>query len=468
MTRILVDRSEELGVLDRLWGRGAPALLVLYGRRRLGKTFLVTSWTLMRNVSFVYIIVNFSDPGPALLDIEEQLKEQLGLRPRIESLRGLVELITRLFCSGRRVIIIDEFQRLAEAGLPQLLQEAWDRVMSSCGAGSVLVLLGSSVGAVERVALHGGAPLYGRATAILRLRPMNFMESYPMLREAPTAEEAFRLYSVFGGTPYYLSLLDPAEGVEGNTWDLVFAPGAPLLDEPLRVLLAEVREPDRYQAIMEAIATGAARLSEIASRTGIAATSLPRYLRVLEEMELVRRVEPLGGGKGVYRILDNFFRFWYRHVAPKLSMLELGRRRAAWRAALSGVERLAAESWEAEALSHFLVTLEERGESPVAAGPWWWKGVEIDALVLTQEALYGIESKWSNLTARDVVRTAARLEAKLEALPARLREGKRLIPVIYARSIKDREDVEGVEVYSLEDVIERGRHTPVHVVRGME
>jgi len=463
--RRFADRSEEVSVLDRLWGRGAPSLLVLYGRRRLGKTFLVTSWAAMRRLELLYIIVNFSDPGPAVLDIEEQLGEQLGIRPRIEGLRGFVELLAKLFCSRRMVIVLDEFQRLAEAGLPQLIQEAWDRVMSGCGVGSLLVLLGSSVGAVERVALHGGAPLYGRATAVLRLRPMSFTEAYPLLSEASSGEEAFRLYSVFGGTPYYLSLLDPARGVEANLWDLVFAPGAPLADEPLRVLLAEVREPDRYQAIMEAIAAGASRLSEIASRTGIAATSLPKYIRVLEVMDLVRRVEPVGGGRGVYRIADNFFRFWYRHVAPRLGMIELGRRRSAWRAALSGVERLAAEAWEAEALSHFLHVLEERGEAPLAAGPWWWKGVEIDALVVTEDTVYGVEAKWSSLSWRDAERLAARLEAKLEALPSSLRGERRLVPVIYARELRERGRL-GVEAYSLDDLVEEGRRTPLHMVPG--
>ena len=459
---LLVDRAREIRVLDEVWEAGRPSLVVLYGRRRLGKTFLATGWARLRRLPMLYLVVNYSDPGPALLDLEQQLEEQLGIRPRIGDMRGLARLLERLFCGSRRVLVIDEFQRLAEAGLPQLLQSLWDSRLSTCPTGSLLLLLGSSVGAVERVALHGGAPLYGRAQRLLRLQPMRFVEAYPFLRGAPSLEEAFSLYAVFGGTPYYLSLLEPRLGLLENIRRLVLSPGAPLLEEPLRILLAEVREPDRYNAILEAVASGATRLSEIASRTGVAATSLPRYIRVLETMGLIERARPLGGeSRGVYRVADNFFRFWYRHVAPRSFLLEQGLYEQAAARVAAELSRDTAEAWEAESLHHFLHVLASRGEEPLEAGPYWRRGVEVDAVVVTRGgSVYGLEAKWSSLGPRDVARVAARLEAKLEQTPW-ARRGLRIRAVVYARSVSG-EPPPGVEVHTLEELALEGEATPTH------
>ena len=142
------------------------------------------------------------------------------------------------------------------------------------------------------VAVDGGAPLYGRATRVLHLGPMSFIEAYPFLATARNPAEAFQFYAVFGGTRYYLSLLEPSRGLEHNIERLVLSPGAPPDDEPARILLAEVREPNRYHAVLEAIAQGATRITEIASKTGIATTSLPRYSRVPQSMDLTGHVKP--------------------------------------------------------------------------------------------------------------------------------------------------------------------------------
>jgi len=459
----LVDRVEELRVLDEAWALGRPSLIILYGRRRLGKTFLATMWARLRGHPLVYLVVNYSDPGPALADLELQLEEQLGLRPRLEGLRGLAHVLERLFCSQRRVLVLDEFQRLAEAGLPQLLQSLWDSKLATCGTGSMLVLLGSSVGVVERVALHGGAPLYGRASRILRLRPMSFVEAYPFLSQAPSPLEAFRLYAVFGGTPYYLSLLEPERGLEGNIRRLVLSPGAPLLEEPQRVLLSELREPDRYSAILEAVAGGASRLSEIAAKTGIAATSLPRYIHVLEAMGLIRRVKLFGETRSIYRVGDLFFRFWYRHVAPHSYLVEQGLYDAAAARTLAELDRSVPEAWEEESLRHFLRLLASRGEEPIEAGPYMRKGVEIDALVATRSGrLYALEAKWSKLELRDVERIAARLEAKLAQTPW-ARRGRSVGIAIYAREYSG-PPPEDIEVHTLEELVREGEKTPVHEV----
>ncbi|NOZ89177.1 MAG: ATP-binding protein [Crenarchaeota archaeon] len=460
---ILVDREQELEALDAAWEAGQPVLAVVYGRRRVGKTFLVTGWAALRGLDTIYLVANFSDPQPALRDLEEQLGEQLGFPPRLSSLRDLVKTLAALFCSSRRVIVFDEFQRLAAAGLPQLLQEAWDRRLSGCPTPSMLVLSGSAVGMIERAALHGGSPLYGRARLTLRLRPLGFREAYPMLRGAPSSVEAFRLYALFGGTPYYLSLLSPGEGVEGNLWRLLFAPGAPLQEEPRRVLEAEVREPDRYMAILEALARGGRRLGDIAAATGLPPTSLPRYIQVLESMDLVCRQRILETSRHLYRVCDNFFQAWFRLIAPRLHLLERGLNRQAYTSALREAETLAAQAWEAEALRDLLHRLQARGEEPLEAGAYIHKGIEIDGVIVTADGtLYGLEAKWSRLTPRELERLHARLEAKLRQTPM-ARRARRIETIVYAREV---EGEKPPNTYTLRDLAEAGEATRVHPIPG--
>jgi AAA+ ATPase superfamily predicted ATPase len=457
---ILADRAEELKVLDEEWASPRPSLVVVYGRRRIGKTFLVNSWVKLRRAKAVYIVVNYSDAKPALLDVEEQLADQLGIRPRLDSLRDLVGLLAHLYCSAKTVVVIDEFQRLAEAGLPQLLQEAWDNTMSGCGSGSLLVLLGSSVGAVERVALAGGAPLYGRATRILRLKPLTFTQAYPLLSRAEP-ENAFTLYAIFGGTPYYLTLVDPAADLRDNLERLVLSPGAPLLEEPRNILLMEVREPSRYLAVLEAASHGKVRLSDIASKTGIPVTSLPRYLAILESMDLICKVRIVGGQRSLYRVCDNFFRFWFRHIRPRLHLLERGHYSHVLDTVTAEAPHTVGEAWEWESLNHLLQQLTRTGRHVIEAGTYMHRGVEIDALIVTSEGeVYGLEAKWSKLSGREAAREAAKLQAKLEQTPW-ARRGYKLKPVLYARSIEG-QPPRGVEVYTLDDIVRDARRTPAY------
>ncbi len=459
MATVLVNRQSEISALDSEWHAGRPGLIVVYGRRRVGKTFLVTSWTRLRRIDSIYLIINHSDELAATRDLERQLEAYLGFKPRLEGLRGFVDLISKLFCSGRRVVVLDEFQRLAEAGLPQLLQEAWDSRLSKCGSPSLLVLVGSSVGVVEKVALSGGSPLYGRATRVIHMKPLTFTQAYPLVAGAPNPTEAFRLYAVFGGIPLYLQLLRPEEGLLWNLRELVLSPGAPLLEEPLRVLEYEVREPSRYAAILEAIASGATRLSEIASYTGLRITSIPKYLKVLEALDLVGRVKILPSGRSLYVVEDNFARFWYRHIAPRLHLVEEGLYDSLLRYVREKVEGTVAIAWEEEAAKHFLSSLQARGEVIVDAGRFIHKGVEVDLVVVTEERVYGLECKWAKLDPKEVESVARKTLKALEA-GKWTKQGYKVIPVLYVREAW-RAPTEG-ELYTLDDIIDDAKKTPVH------
>ncbi len=446
---LFVDRERELRVLEEVYGSGRPELVVVYGRRRLGKTFLVRRF--MRGRRGLYLVVNYSDRGLALLDLSRQVGLELGVRARFEWFSDLLVFASRLL-QPRPLIVVDEFQRLAGTGLLSELQSFWDRWSHELNP--VVVLVGSGVGVVERVALSYNSPIYGRVTRVLRVVGFGYREARVFMgRWSP--EDRVRGYSVFGGTPHYLSMVDDRESLEENILRLVLEPGGPLHEEPLVILWAETREPDRYVAILEAIASGRARLSEISAYTGIPREQLPKYLSVLEEgLGLVERVYPLGmEGRpryARYRVTDLFFDFWFSVVHANRGLIERDPRGALGRV-MGAVELRAGRVWERVAEEHMLL-LRERGElSFDRIGGWWWKGTEIDIVAVDEKSstVYFVECKWGEADSH----TLARLRAKAQAFPWRRGE-RREVYIIYARRVRGLAGEPNTLVYTLEDVEE--------------
>ncbi len=444
---LFVDREAELQVLEEAYRSGRPELIVVYGRRRLGKTFLVQRF--LRGRRGLYMVANYSERGLALLDMSRQVSLELGIRARFEWLTDLLLMAAKLL-QPRPLIVIDEFQRLADTGLLGELQSFWDQWSHELNP--MIILVGSGVGVVERVALSYNSPIYGRVTRVLRLAGFGYREARVFM-DGWLPEDRVRGYSVFGGTPYYLSLIDDHETLEDNILRLVLEPGAPLHEEPLVILWAETREPDRYMAILEAIASGASRLTEISSYTGIPREQLPKYLAVLENgLGLVERVYPLGmEGKpryARYSISDLFFDFWFSLVKPNLPLIERDPRSMLPRL-MEAVEMRAGKAWELIAKEHMLL-LRKRGEIHFdRIGGWWWKGTEIDLVAVDEgsSTVYFVECKWGEADNH----TVARLRAKAEAFPWRRGRRKERF-IIYARRVKRLQNEPNTTIYTLEDV----------------
>ena len=446
---LFVDREAELGLLEEAYRSGRPELVVVYGRRRLGKTFLIRRF--LREHRGLYLVANYSERGLALLDLSRQASAELGVRARFEWLGDLLVLAARLL-GDRPLIVIDEFQRLGGTGLLAEVQSFWDRWGPELNP--MLVLVGSGVGVVERVALSYDSPLYGRVTRVLRLGGFGYREARVFM-EGWGPEDRVRGYSVFGGTPHYLALIDDSEPLEENILRLILEPSGPLHEEPLVILWAETREHDRYAAILEAIASGRSRLTEIADYTGIPREQLPKYLSVLEEgLGLVERVYPLGmEGKPRYtryRLTDFFFDFWFSEVHPNRGLIELDPR-AALRRVVQRLDERAGRAWETVAAEHLLL-LRKRGEIAFdRLGGWWWKGTEIDLVAVDEgtSTVYFVECKWGEADQH----TLARLQAKAREFPWR-RGSRREAYIVYARRARGLEGRPGVTVYTLEDVEE--------------
>ncbi len=371
-------------------------------------------------------------PGKSSLrDFSESLEGLTGFPPRLEDFSDLYRLLNDL--SGKRLLfVIDEFQRLAEQDTSFLteMQAAWDQYLSKSKV--MLVLMGSSVGVIERVGISQSSQIYGRRTGVIKLRPFKFSCAKKFLQEY-SDEDKVRTYSIFGGTPAYLDMLDPHSGLEENVMTLILRRGAPLKEEPLFLLAQETREPLRYMAILEAMASGATTLGEIASKSGMRVTDLPRYLSTLErELDVVRREYPLlerpKRGKTRYRIGDEFFRFWFRFVHPNWDILEMGEEERVMKMILKGLDLHASLTFEEVAKEHFL-----RTHDVEKVGRWWKGEVEIDLVGVKSDPPTSVfaEVKW---TSRPVGREVLNSLISKASLFCWKKDGERGKIVIYSRS----------------------------------
>lgn len=328
-----VGRTQELEVLDALWRRDGAQLLVLYGRRRVGKTALLTHWLQTRQAhvlywsaaptsaaaqlrSFSQAVYNFANPElPAPASFSYATWEQAWSQ---------VASLARL---RRLVLFLDEFTYLlqVEPGIAGQLQNLWDHVLSRTDL--LLCLSGSHLGMMKREFLSYQAPLYGRATGQLYLRPLSFGLTSQIFTRY-TAVDRVAIYALFGGIPAYWELLDTALSISQNI-RLQLLTSTHLMQVEPRLLLQDfIAEPHNYMAVMAAIANGARTPLQIANETGIPNVQVPKYLSVLNDAGFVERRVPVtdrGASRlGRHHIIDPYLRFYFRFLASRQDQLALG------------------------------------------------------------------------------------------------------------------------------------------------
>jgi uncharacterized protein len=301
---------------------------VVYGKRRVGKTELVKQF--FADKPHLYYLADKT----SALDQLNTLSAKLGdyFHDPFIAQRGFgawEQVFAYLKDKGRFIWAIDEFPHLVEAdpAIPSLFQKGWDEYLRDSQV--YLILLGSSIGMMETEVLGYRSPLYGRRTGQLLLQPLDFVDARQFFPQHSFAE-AMALYAVGGGIPAYLRLFSPEADLWTNLKDHVLTLESFLYREPEFLLREELREPRSYHAILKAMAAGKTKLGEIANETGFAKSHISKYLSVLTDLKIVQRevpiteVRPEKSKRGLYRIVDHFFRFWFEFVFPYRSDLEEG------------------------------------------------------------------------------------------------------------------------------------------------
>ena len=323
-----LDREDELSRLNRLSRSASGGFAVLHGRRRLGKTRLLLEWA--RHHGGLYITADLSSPEVQRRVVAEAVAARFAGFAET-SYPDWVSLLKRLSreahqAGWRGPIIFDELPYLVQASpeLPSVLQRWIDH--EAAEAKLVVAVAGSSQRMMQGIVLSSEAPLFGRASVMLEIRPL----PAPWLAKvfpAASPAELLEHYAAWGTVCRYLELAAEAPGsVEGKIDHLVLDPLGPLHQEPDRLLIDDIPSAGEVRPVLDAIGMGAHRLSEIASRAGCPATSAARPLKRLLDMGLVCREIPFGESErhtkvSLYRISDPLLRLWFRVVAPHQALL---------------------------------------------------------------------------------------------------------------------------------------------------
>ena len=408
---MFINRTAELAWLEARGRAKEAQLLIVYGKRRVGKTALLKEF--LQGKTGIYFLADRRPEREQLREVAFRLGGHFtdpfigrkGFETWLEAFEYLVTRIGPPVATPRErlLLILDEYPYLVENSPPtsSLFQKGWDETLQRLPL--TLVLCGSSMAMMESETLVHRAPLYGRRTGDLLVRPLDFAGARQFLPKRRPFAQAVEVYAVLGGMPGYLRQFDFDRALLDNIREQILTPGAFLFREVDFLLKEELREPRNYLAILRAISQGRRKFGEVANDTGLTKNVLHKYLHVLEDLQLIERDVPITektpqkSRRSLYGLQDPFVTFWFACGYPYVSDLELGETRAALRRVR-------------ELLPHFLGRAYERivretlrrGEGlpfPLhRVGHWWDDQAEIDVVGINDETnaiLFG-EVKWSD------------------------------------------------------------------------
>lgn len=394
------NRKQELKALNDWWKQKGSHLVIMYGKRRVGKTAL--SLEFAKNKPTIFHLAERLDPKLQLQKISQEVgvffKDAYVLEYGFQDWEQLFKYIAQK--KQKIVIIIDEFPYLVDAdpAIPSVFQKGWDLYLSKSPV--YLILCGSSIGMMEKHTLVYGAPLYGRRSGQILVRPFSFFELEDIFPKK-SFEERLMIYSVVGGTITYLKNFLGRKNfwkVMGNT---MLSKEQFMYEEVDFLLREEFREPRNYFSILLGLSLGKRKASEVMNYTGFDKATISSYLAVLQQLLIVQKEIsitekiPEKSRKGFYRISDNFFEFWFRFIFRNKQLIEEGSQGEVVKIIKSSIAELVSRNYEEIAGEWVRRNMANNFQY---VGRWWSDSSEIDIVGFNQETkeiIFG-EVKWSN------------------------------------------------------------------------
>lgn len=369
-------RDNELKIMNKRYKAEKFECIVVYGRRRVGKTALINEFC--KDKKTIYFSALNASAQENLHVLSKEIwncKNPNSLNaPEFRSFEDAFEEVSRMGMEERIVFVIDEYPYLAKAenSISSRLQHLIDHVWSNSKL--YLILCGSSMSFMEYQVLGYESPLYGRRTAQFKIEPLTYKETAVFNPDLSVSDNAL-VYGITGGVPHYINKLNVDNNLDEALRDNLFERSSYLYEEPENLLKQELREPAHYNSIITAIAGGASRLNEIVTKTGIESGPCTKYLKVLMELGIVKKETPINekvGKKTIYQLADNFFRFWYRFVPTNISAIQSGRIQRTYdqviKTQLSDYMGLV---FEKMCRDYLLYYADELPFEPVEIGQWW-------------------------------------------------------------------------------------------------
>ncbi len=417
-----INRKKEIDKLSRLWLQDNSQLVVIHGKRRVGKTELIKQF--LKNYQGIYYLADKRSHKDQLVEFarvvgnffQDDYIVRQGFSDWIEAFLYLKEK-----SKGRKfAVAIDEYPYLVESdsSVSTVFQKIWDEYIKDSGI--YLILCGSSMSMMESELISYKAPLYGRLTANLLIEPMNYKASRKFFPEMGF-EKFVSFYTVTGGMPAYMEQFSQFTDLEKALEEFCWDKQGLYYDEVNIALKQELRKPNNYFAILKAISLGSTRVSEIASKTGLDVQLVNKYLDTLIRLQFVRREVPVTedkphkSRKGIYVLTENFVMFWFQYIYSFKSDIEIGNLSQVKKKFYRDFNLLESIVYEQIAREHVLLH-QDRFFHFERFGRFWNSKVEIDGVGFNHEEkkVLFMEAKWSDSRLRD--RELRRLFAKAESV----------------------------------------------------
>ena len=404
---MFIGRQQELNTLHKLYNSGKFEFAVIYGRRRVGKTALISEFSKDKDtIFFTGVETNAKQNLDNFSRCIMEYSTGTAVDSSFASFQAALEYVFKLARTKRLVLVIDEYPYVARASksLASTLQFLIDK--NKDNSKLFLILCGSSMSYMEDHVLAYKAPLYGRRTAQLKINPFDFFEACRCFTRFSDVDKALA-YGVVGGTPQYLMQMDDNLSIEENIKNTHLNPSSSIFEEPNNLLKQEVREPAIYNAVITAIATGCSKMNEISTKIDEDTSVCATYIKNLIALGIVKKESPYGeksSRRTIYSIEDNMFRFWYRFVPENTSVISRGATDLAYRRIAPELSSYMGAVFE-EICRQYLWKLLLDGKCAVNfsdLGRWWGTNSktrtqeEIDIMGTDKDVALFAECKWTN------------------------------------------------------------------------
>ena len=326
-----ICRDEELSFLRGEYDKSEASLVVLYGRRRMGKTSLISEFGKDKNMLYFLAMDEPDDTTRCRFkDFAAKYTGDKSLKTRVkEDWAVIFDALARYETEQKKLIVLDEFQYIGKNNPSFLLtfKKAWTELKKQ---NVMVILCGSMIPLIETQTLAYGSHLHGQVTAQKKIVPI-FFQHYHEFFHGQSRNELIEYYSVTGGIPRYIELFRDEPDVWTAIEKHVLSKKGFLYEEPILIAQTEVSNAGNYVSLIRAIVDGNQKMDAIASTTGIKKTSLAKYMRKLINMDVLEREVPITRGNparskpAIYRIKDHFLEFWLKFVYTKRNLIEMGR-----------------------------------------------------------------------------------------------------------------------------------------------
>ncbi|MEA2035409.1 MAG: ATP-binding protein [Euryarchaeota archaeon] len=447
MIRKFIDREAEQDILYREWNSDGGRLIIIYGRRRIGKTRLISEFIKEKSG-----VMFFAEEVPVRLQIEGfkaevagYLKDDLLLSLTIKSWSEFFTYLLKNPPEKRSYLIIDEFSYLikSDKSILSAIQKAWDRGLSD--SPWCIILSGSLLSLMSEYALSYTSPLYGRRTRDMLLSPLTFKDAKLFLQQP--LKDSLKTYFTVGGVPEYLQKASDYKTFEKFVSEEFFSNFGYFYREPYFLLSQEFRELKTYQGILSAIAGGKTRPSEIAVNCGIETRKIYPYLEGLIMLGFIEKERSILSKQknSVYVIKDTLIDFWYNFVHPNKGEIETGQ-----------YFNFDFNKYFGKKYEYFI----RKEIAPLIfpgsqIGRWWHKEEEIDLIAVnhdTRTVVFG-ECKYGTKSATECLKILGRLEKKSELV--KINDDYRKKYALFTGEIKDKNKISNTDylIYGLEDLL---------------